>query len=777
MPKTQGTLRLAAVVFTDIVGYSAVVHRDPALGARLLDRQRRVVRACIPRFGGREIETAGDSFLLEFGSALAALQCVAEIQRALHEANRGAAEGERVQLRASVHLGDVEHRGREIFGDGVNVSARILPFSPEGGVAMSDVANRQVQSRLNAKPASIGVHALKNIAQGVEIFTLDPSALAALQTTSIPLVDAPHRRPAWLWLALAGGVLALVAAMTLTWLGRMRGGTAGDAEKSIAVLPFANLSAEPDSQYFTDGLHDSVITHIAGVRDLRVISRTSVMRYRDGTRNLREIAEDLGVAHIVEGSVQRAGQRLRVNAQLIRAADDSHVWATDYDRDISDLFAVQAELAEQIAHAVDARLRPEEKARIERVPTSSPAAYELFLRAAAVGRQSTRKAADLREAIAALDQALALDPQFAGGHALLSILHDTLFWAGHDRTDARVALARAAADTALRLDPNLADAHLARGINRYHGSRDYAGAIEAFERARQLAPNDGEVRAWLAYVYRRQNRWDDALENLAAAASLDPRNENVLWEYAQTLAGLRRFAEADRAYARLETFATDSEAIQRTRAWLQVDWHGRVEAVEPFLTRLPVSPDPGCQAAGARWQIHVWRRRFDEAAAAMLACPDREVNFEDSGSVPKEFLVAEAYTIGGAPARAAPYYRRVRPQLEAARGDAPLRFIPRLSLAATLAGLGERAAAKTELQQVLAGIPPEQDSINAAFALSLAAELYVRLGEVDLALAALERSLQMPYGTSAWSVHLNPQYDSVRDHPRFQALVAGRLTE
>jgi TolB-like protein/class 3 adenylate cyclase len=775
-PERTDTLRLSAVVFTDIVGYSAVVHRDPALGARLLDRQRRVVRDCVPRFGGREIETAGDSFLLEFDSALAALQCIADIQQRLDETNRNSAPAERVQLRASIHLGDVEHRGKEIFGDGVNVAARLLPFSPEGGVAFSDVVNRQVQSRLNVPTRSIGRHPLKNIAQAAHIFTLDAAALATLQTSSIPRLGAVRR---WATPRVAAAVAAVVLGTAAIAVWTSRGGREAAAgvmsDKSVAVLPFANLSAEADSQYFTDGLHDSVITHMAGVQDLKVISRTSVMRYREGTRNLREIAADLGVAHIVEGSVQRAGSRLHVNAQLIKTSTDTHVWATQYNRDISDVFAVQAELAEQITQAVHARLTPAEKARIERPPTTSPAAYELYLKAVAASRSLDAGPVEFEQGIRQLEQAVALDSNFALAYALLSALHDRLYWYAFDRSARRLAGTRDAAATALRLNPDLAEAHIAQAIYLYHGSRDYAAAIRELEEARRIAPHHGEVHTWLGYIQRRQGRWDEALRGMEIAMELDPRNEQIQSEYASTLRNLHRYAEADRIYARLGSSGIPSSAVAVPRAFLHMEWTGDLDRLERAVQDLPREPDPGCGVAGARSWLKVLRRQFADAAAAILACPDNNVSWEEAGVVPKEFHAADAYHLAGDRERATLYYRQARPKLEALVAAGEDLIAPRFALAMTLAALGQQRHAAAEVERALASMPLSRDAIMGALALELAAWFHARFGEPERALDELERALSLPNGVSAHTVQLDPAFDALRGHSRYRQLIARHL--
>jgi adenylate cyclase len=533
-PVPPQSRRLAAIMFTDLVGYSAMAHKDEALAIELLEQHRRWVRKILPHHGGREIETVGDAFLIEFGSALAAVECAVALQHRFFLHNEVAPERRRMQLRVGIHLGDVEPAGDKVMGDGVNIASRIHGMAQPGGICVSEDVQRAVRNRAGLVFKSMGSPKLKNIESPLELFEVQAGASsgasASASTTpagriagALPAAIIAGAQPAalvagargwigkvprWLWVLLVIAVLVTVLDDDDAPGVRVE---REDATPAIAVLPFENLSAEPDSAFFTDGLHDTVIGHLSRVSGLRVISRTSVMGYRGKQKNLKHIGHELGADHILEGSVQRSGDQLRVVAQLIDTDTDTHVWSNEYNRELKDVFAVQADIAQNVAAAVHAKLTPQEQAGIQAVPTRDPGAYDLYLRAAQVERRTGVEPEEIHEAIGWLDQAVKLDPQFAQAHALLAHLHDNLFWGGADPSDARREQVGRHADEALRIDPGLAEAHIAKALFHYHGSRSYEAALAELEIARRLAPGNASVHFWLAPIYRRQGRWEDAL--------------------------------------------------------------------------------------------------------------------------------------------------------------------------------------------------------------------------------------------------------------------------
>src|SRR2546423_7726769 len=361
-------------------------------------------------------------------------------------------------------------------------------------------------------------------------------------------------------------------------------------EKSIAVLPLENLSDEKENAYFADGIQDELLSNLAKIKDLKVISRTSVMQYKSSiTRNLKEIAQQLGVTNVVEGSVRRSGNHIRVSVQLIDALTDRHIWVQNYDRTLADSLALQGELATEIASGVGATLSPQEKARVEAAPTKNIAAYDAFLRGRALAAGLTTNQTNHESAARAYQDAVKLDPSFVPAWVRLSVMHSNSYWIGHDPSSARLAAAKDAADRALALDPNLPETHLALGYYRYYGQHDFAGALAEFQRAEQGLPNNLDVIRGIALIQRRLGHWDEAIAELRRAVELDPRNIDASSGLALTCMAVRRFTEAlasvDRVLA-LEPTNTDALGL-KARAFRAT---GDLQAVESLLANPGISP-------------------------------------------------------------------------------------------------------------------------------------------------------------------------------------------
>jgi serine/threonine-protein kinase len=565
-------------------------------------------------------------------------------------------------------------------------------------------------------------------------------------------------------LAAAGAAVAAIAAGAL-WLDR-EGPLLADA-KSVAVLPFANLGDSPADAWFADGLHDGLITHLARIRDLRVTSRTSVMPYRKEGQNLRNVARELGVANIVEGSVQRMGDRIRVRAQLIDVRTDAHVWAAEYDRAASDAFAVQAELAFKIVGTVEARLLPDERSRIERIPTQSMEAYDLYLGALKLDRETFGAAQAARlEAIGKLERAIALDPHFALAHALLARQHFFLYAQGLDFTEKRLALLRDAAEKAVQLDPDLAESHMAAATYlRAARPRDPAHIAE-MEEARRLAPGSALILEQLALSYDGAGRGAEAAALLEAATQLDPRNQSLLLRYSNVLTELRRYADADRAITRAAAVSSSPLRIRMRRALNTAYWKGELGLLDEMLFRFMPVP---CNSVALKYDYYMARRRFNDAAAALLACAERETPVFMEERFPREAWIAEAYWFAGDAAQARAYHARARPILEASLKRNPDQEIKRNFLAIALARSGDKSAASAELDRYLADYTSGLDVYRAA-------RVHLMLGEQERAFDELEFALNAPFqGVHTHHARLDPVWEPVWDHPRYRKLIEEHL--
>src|SRR5262249_35624720 len=396
---TEEIRKLAAIMFTDMVGYSALSQRDDKLALQLLEEHRRLLRESFPRFQGTEFKTIGDAFLVEFQSALEAAQCAIAIQRTLAHRNTDVPPDRRIEVKIGIHIGDVVHRSGDVYGDGVNIASRIEPLAGAGGICVSMDVERQIRNAVETRFEKLAPTELKNISVPMDLFRIvlpwerDTRLTAQPQKTSH---GATRRRMPWHEVVLAVLlVVGLIGAAVFFLRHRVlqqannpatsqpaASSAAAVPEKSIAVLPFENLSEEKANAFFTDGVQDQILSDLAQIADLKVTSRTSVMQYKSGAlRNLRDIGQQLGVAHVVEGSVQRAANKIRVSAQLIDARNDAHLWAQPYDRDLADVFAIQSEIAKAIADQLQAKLSPNEKKAIEQPPTNDVTAFDLYSRA------------------------------------------------------------------------------------------------------------------------------------------------------------------------------------------------------------------------------------------------------------------------------------------------------------------------------------------------------------------------------------------------------------
>src|SRR5690242_8402368 len=525
--------KLAAIMFTDMVGYSALSQRDSKLAVELLEEHREILREIFPKFNGAEIKTIGDAFLVEFNSALEAAQCAIAIQRALAKRDADAPAERQIQVRIGVHIGDVVHRGGDVYGDGVNIASRIEPVAGPGGICVSMDVERQIRNALEARFEKLAPTDLKNISVPMDLFRIvlpwerdgrpraEPQPPAVRQRRSIPV--------GWI----ASAALFLLIAIAAWFLSsrynvpRKQSAVTEAPAKSIAVLPFENLSRDPDNAYFADGIQDEILTRLSKIADLKVISRTSTQHYKSAPDNLPQIARQLGVAHILEGSVQKSGEAVRVNVQLIKATHDTHLWAETFDRKLTDIFSVESEVAKAIADQLRAKLTGQEEQVIAAKPTDNPEAYDAYLRGLAYNVKSLTPANSLG-AQKHLKEAVRLDPKFTLGWALLSYVEARGYVAlTLQPTDALRDEARQAAETALTLQPNLGEAILAKGYYHYACLKDYDTAVRYFEQARPLLPNSSRIPESLAYVVRRRGQWDQSESHFNEAERLDPRDVNL----------------------------------------------------------------------------------------------------------------------------------------------------------------------------------------------------------------------------------------------------------
>src|SRR5882672_3438186 len=788
--KKEIELEIAHVLFLDIVGYSKLSVNEQHAQVEELNE---IVRLC-EQF--RKAEAASRLLKIPTGDGMALVfykspeepaQCAVEISRALKD-------NARLQVRMGIHSGpvsgmvDVNER-TNVAGAGINLAQRVMDCGDAGHILLSHHVAEDLAEYERWRPFlhDIGTFEVKHGAR-VSVTNLysdevgNPNLPSKLQA-----VKKHHTRVRWAAVAIA---LLVVAALAAALLSFSRKGPARSldtaVEKSIAVLPFENLSEEKANAFFTDGVQDEILTHLARIADLKVISRTSVMQYKSGApRNLREIGQQLGVAHVVEGSVQRAANKGRVIAQLIDARTDAHLWAQTYDRDLADVFAIQTEIAKAIAEQLQAKLSPNEKKAIEQPPTTDLAAFDLYSRAKSLllkANFSVTYEPNLREAIELLDEAVKRDPSFFDAYCQLAYAHEYLYAvSGSDHTPARLALAEAAVQAATRLRPDAAETHLARAQYLYYGLRDYAGALAELEIARRGLPNDPRLVEVTGYILRRRGQQEEGLQNLQRAVQLDPRNFDILQQIALSYQFVGRYADSIAAMDRALAIVPDSVETQDLRGLFYFFWKADtrppLQAIDAILAQEPSA----IAIAADTWFLCALAER-DPAAAerALVAVGDNQCWSEGVITLSRSFGEGLLARMVKDEARARTAFEAARAQQEKIVQAQP-DYGPTLCVLGLIdAALGRKDLALDEGRRAIALTPLQKDVSNGSLVLQYFAITAAWAGDKELALQQLEAGLRAPAASEMLSygaLKLHPFWDPLRGDPLFEKIVASLAPE
>jgi len=589
------------------------------------------------------------------------------------------------------------------------------------------------------------------------------------------------RRTRLRWAGTAAALLALaavVAGIATFSPYRVRSTLAAPAapEKSIAVLPFENLSDDKENAYFTQGVGEEILTDLAKIADLKVISRTSVMQYKNAvSRNLREIGEQLGVAHVLEGSVQRTGGRVRVNAQLIDARTDAHLWAEHYDRPLDDVFAIQSEVAQAIADQLNAKLSPAEKAAIKQRPTADLVAYDLYLRAEALRAATSFNAQqkeNLLEATRLLEQAIARDPTFFLAYCRLAEAHDLIYFFGSDHTPARLALANTAVQTALRLRPGSGEAHLALAEHFYRGHRDQEHALAELTLARRLLPNDPQVFELTGFITRRQGRWEESTTDLKRALDLDPRNLFFLQQLSFTYEFQRRYRDLAAVLDRALKLVPSNPETRVARASIDLAERADARLVHATIEAVVAEDPTAAKNIADRWfYIALCERDNFGVSRALAVVPAEGISVGNIWS-PRTYFEAVAARARSDAIVARAAFTAARAEVEKTTREQP-EYAQGLTILGLIdAGLGRKDDAIREGRRAVELVPVSKDAIDGAdFILNLAV-IYAWTGEKDLALKQLAEAAQLPTSLNYGWLRLHPDWDTLRNDPRFEKIVA-----
>jgi TolB-like protein/Flp pilus assembly protein TadD len=582
----------------------------------------------------------------------------------------------------------------------------------------------------------------------------------------IRVTPGSHRRRNLLMLIASGVIISAGAGFFL-----LPRASARKIDKSIAVLPFQSLSDEKENAYFADGIQDDILTNLSKIGELKVISRMSVMSYRgDAVRNAREIGKALGVATLLEGSVRRIGNRVRVNVQLIDANNDEHIWAEDYDRDLTDVFAIQTDLAQKIASALQAKLSPTEKARLDNRPTQNPDAYLLFVQAHDYANRMDMFNDTWLKAIPLFEQAIKLDPTFALAFAGLSMAQSWIYHSS-DPNPARREKARLNADEALRLQPDLPEGHLALGFSYYYGDRDYQRALAEFEIAKRGLPNESEAYFAIGAIQRRQGKWAESTANLEKAATLDPKNTNILINLASSHIALRNFETAKKILDRVMAIAPRSLEACGLNGFMAVLWKGDLSAAEKAFSSVPPENDvSGLMTWGRAW-ILTLERKFPDALELLEGFRGDTMFTTTTAPYPTAFAKGLIHLLQGDKTKARAEFEKAREISEKLLREAPGDAARHAQHGRILAALGQKQEAIAEGKRAVELLPESQDALDGPKCTSALAEIYACTGEFDEAFRLLDHLFAIPCDLTVPMFKLDPAWDPLRKDPRYQALI------
>ncbi len=669
--------KLAAIMFTDMVGYSALAQRDDKVALELLEEHRRLLRELFPQFHGTEIKTIGDAFLVEFGSALEAAQCAIEIQRTLAKRNHDVTSDRRIELKIGIHIGDVVHRDGDVYGDGVNIASRIEQLAGAGGICVSMDVERQIRNALEARFEKFGSADLKNIKLQMDLFRI---VLPWEKGVESPAKQTSKKSPILISVAVVIIVIALLGGWLLIQRGKknqqsVTAQTASVApvnapdQKSVAVLPFVNLSDDKGSEYFSDGVSEELLTVLQKIPGLHVAARTSAFSFKGKNATAQEIGQKLGVAHLVEGSVRKAGDAVRIAARLTRADTGEELWSENYTRNLKDVFAVQTELAQTIVEQLRGRFGGADTGAKEKIQaevqaaekggTENVEAHELYLQGRFYENRHSDKST--REALAAYQHAVELDPGFARAWAGVARTHTWIAGfateGGQKVFDAHLASARDAVARALAIEPDLPDALYARAWLETNFDFNWSAATQTVSKAMALAPADPNMLIAAANLETALGNTDRAIEIYRKAVELDPVNAQSRSFLAFGLANTKRFAEARAEYARvieLNSSAPWAHAGLGLAYLLQNKFEeaaNEAQADAGDWARLLI-------VSCARWA----QKRVEESDAALNELIKNEAELA-------AFQVAEAYAYRGDKDRAFEWLERARRQRDPGLGN------------------------------------------------------------------------------------------------------------
>ena len=775
-------LQVAHVLLIDIVGYSKLLIDDQQASVRGLNA---AVQA------SNEFETAktegklirlptGDGVaLIFFTTPEAPVRCAVEITRSLRSLKQP------LEIRMGIHSGPVTavedvDRGTNVAGAGINLAQRVMDCADAGHILLSQrVAEDLGQFReWSAQLHDVGNCAVKH-GVNVHLFNLhgadfgNPALPSKLAQANVAAVKLRRSRVSW---RVAVAVLIVLALLAGIWFWKSRGTF---SDKSIAVLPFENFSDDKASGYFADGIQDDILTSLAKIRDLRVISRTSVEKYRGkASQNLTEIAKTLGVANVLEGSVRRVAERMIMNVQLIDALQDRHLWANRYDLTLQDSLGIEGKVAREIALALSATVTPDETQRVVTKPTENTQAYDLYLQGKEFEFKPDTFLQDYRTAEQLYVQAITLDPNFALAHARLAATRARIYHF-YEPTEAWKKRARAEAMLALQLQPNLGEAHHALGLCAYWFDRDYTAALREFEVAKTLLPNDSSVPWDMAAIKRRQGRWNEAERDYRQILTLDPQNANIVRDMLYVYCAMRDWPNAQASAQRLLSLTPDSLNAKAQIGYVEFWAKGSTARLKNEMATIPPGKDPDGAVTAFRLDASLIDRDAASAERILRGSPLETLSYFNAVDTPRSFFAGEIALLRGDNATAHKELEHARDIFATSVKESPDVAERHAFLGLTCALLGDKQRAVSSGQRAVQLRPESQDALDGTTMNAVLAMIYARTGENSRAIELLRHLMSVPgavdtanYSITSQDLRSRWEWDPIRNDPEFQRLIA-----
>lgn len=760
--------KLAAIMFTDMVGYSALTQRNEVLALELLEEHRQILRPFIAKHDGHEIETIGDAFFIEFPSALEAVTCAIKIQKAFWKRNISVSESKHIKIRIGIHLGDVVYRGDNVLGDGVNIAARIEPLALSGGICISEDVARQVKNKIEFSLKGLKTKHLKNIVLPVRVYAIMLPWLDELQY----LLFRKKRKKIVLYLITIFSIILLTLIVIkmpdLELFNKSNILENSEWQNSIAVLPFLSLDRTEESEIFSEGIHEDILSHIAKIKNIKVIARTSVLQYKGTKKRIKEIAEELGVNTILEGSVRREGSKIRIVAQLIDADTEDHLWTEIYDRDYVEIFTIQSDVATNIASALRMTLSIEEKQAINEIPTDNLEAYEYFQKAqhGINSRAISIILENFESEIALYEQAIKLDPDFVMAYSSLCKAHLMVYWYHDQIPIEHFQSAKLALNKAQDIDPNHSSVHIAEGYYYYYGYRDYDKALNKFQLALRKYPNDSELLAVISYVKRRQGKYLEALEYQKKAANIDPHSSNKAHETGLTARLLRNWEVAEQFLIRATSISPQNIWAYLDRIEIAIEKKGDLLEGQKILENALKFNDI-TELIWVRVFVEYMNRNYQNA----LTILDEYTSTNISDSSRTLFYKGRIALAMNEHELATSYFETLRKMGLSGQQTKPGNWIYHTYLYEAYAGLGMLEKFEKEFELLETLIPFNKDVLVGTDRMVQKVECLIWLKEYDQAIDIVDQMLSIPSLLTVNRLKLSPIYDPIRENLRFQKVL------